>query len=93
MKNNMRTLPKRIRKRKHPPTPSVLTDHALLRFLERTGVINVRQFRNMLLTKGLKAACKESAEQKSTLRYLENGLSFTIVEGYVVTVVPIDMLR
>ena len=89
----MRTLPNRIRKRKHPPIPSPLTDHALLRFLERTGVINVRQFRNMLLTSGLKAACKESSEQKSTLRYIENGLSFTIVDGRVVTVLPVDMLR
>lgn len=93
MKNDMRTLPKRIRKRKHPPVPSILTDHALLRFLERTGVINVRQFRNTLLTNKLKAVCKESAEQKSTVRYFENGLSFTIVDGRVVTVLPIDMLR
>lgn len=89
----MRTLPKRIRKRKHPPIPSVLTDHALLRFLERTGVINVRQFKNALLTNKLKVACKESAEQKSTVRYLENGLSFTIVNGRVVTILPTDMLR
>ena len=58
----MRTVPKGARKRKHPSPPSILTDHALLRFLDRAGIIDVRQFRNMLLTAGLRAACKESGE-------------------------------
>lgn len=88
----MRTVPKGARKRKHPSPPSVLTDHALLRFLDRAGIINVRRFRNMLTTSGLRAACKESGELGSTIKYRENGLQFTIVCGRVVTIVTLDMV-
>lgn len=88
----MRTVPAGSRKRKHPAKPSILSDHALLRFLERAEIINVRQFRNMLLTAGLRAACKESGELGSTMKYRENGLQFTIVNGRVVTIVTQEML-
>lgn len=87
----MRTVPTGSRKRKHPAKPSILTDHALLRFLDRAGIIDVRQFRNMLLTAGLRAACKESEELGSTIKYNENGLQFVIYNGKVVTIVTQDM--
>jgi hypothetical protein len=87
----MRTVPKGARKRKHPSPPSILTDHALLRFLERERIIDVRQFRNMLLTAGLRAACKESGEIGSTIKYNENGLQFVIYNGKVVTIVTQEM--
>lgn len=87
----MRTVPTGSRKRKHPTKPSILTDHALLRFLEREGIIDVRRFRNMLLTAGLRAACKESGEIGSTIKYNENGLRFVICNGKVVTIVMQEM--
>lgn len=45
----------------------------------------------MLLTAGLRAACKESGELGSTIKYNENGLQFVIYNGRVVTIVTQDM--
>lgn len=88
-----RTLPSHIRKRKHPNPPHPITDHAIVRFIARTGVLDISKLRAYLYTKGLKAACKESREHQITMYYQEQGLDFTICKGMVVTVIPIDMLK
>lgn len=88
-----RTLPAHIRKRKHPTPPHALTDHAVLRFIDRTGVLDISALRAYLYTKGLKAACKESRETQTKITYKENELEFCIINGMVVTVLPIDMIR
>ena len=88
-----RTLPPHIRKRKHPNPPHAITDHAILRFIDRTGVLDISALRAYLYTKELKAACKESRETQTKITYKENGLEFCIINGMVVTVLPIDMIR
>lgn len=88
-----RTLPPHIRKRKHPNPPHAITDHAILRFIDRTGVLDISALRAYLYTKGLKAACKESRETQTKIIYKENGLEFCVINGMVVTVLPIDMIR
>lgn len=88
-----RTLPPHIRKKKHPNPPHPVTDHALIRFIGRTGVLDISALRAYLYTKGLKAACKESRETQTKITYKENGLEFCIINGMVVTVLPIDMIR
>lgn len=56
----MRTVPSHIRKKKHPAQPSPITDHSIVQFLDRTGVIDIKSFRKKLLTKRLRFALKES---------------------------------
>lgn len=87
----MRTLPAFIRKKKHPNKPSILTDHAILRFIERNQILDVKALRNMLCTTGLRSACKESEENQSRIIYKENGLTFVVMGGRVVTITTKDM--
>ena len=88
----MRTMPAYIRKRKHPNPPHPISDHALIRFIERTGVLDIKGLRAELYTKGLRAAVKESAEHQSKIFYKENGLEFVVFRGRVVTITTPDML-
>lgn len=87
----MRTMPSYIRKKKHPTPPHAITDHALIRFIERTGVLDIKGLRTQLYTPGLRAACKESAEHQSRIFYKENGLNYVIYNGKVVTITTADM--
>lgn len=86
-----RTLPSFIRKKKHPNKPSILTDHAIVRFLERNEIVDIKAMKNILCTAGLRAACKESEENQSRIIYKENGLNFVILRGRVVTITTKDM--
>lgn len=82
----MRTMPPSIRKKKHPNPPHPITDHALVRFVARNGILDISSLRAYLYTPGLKAACKESRDNNTTLYYNENGLNFCVVNGFVVTI-------
>ena len=88
-----RTLPPYIRKEKHPNPPHPVSDHAIVRFLARTKVIDISALRAYLYTKGLRAVCKESREHQTTIYYKELGLEFCVVNGMVVTVLPVDMIN
>lgn len=90
----MRTVPAHIRKKKHPAQPSPITDHAIVQFLDRTGVVDIKSLRRYFMTKRLCAALKES-KSRGNVNYLhfENGLVFYCREGRVMTVLPEDMMR
>lgn len=84
---------KHIRKRKHPKK-EIISDHAIVRFLERTQVVNIKAFRRQLMTKGLRQACAESREKTDMIiEYVENGLEFVIDNGTVKTILTPDIMR
>ncbi len=42
--------------------------------------------RSYLYTPGLKAVCRESRANSTTMYYTENGLNFCVINGQVVTI-------
>ena len=82
----MRTMPPSIRKKKHPNPPHPITDHALVRFIARNGILDISALRAYLYTPGLKAVCRESRANSTTVYYTENGLNFCVINGQVVTI-------
>lgn len=83
---------KHIRKKKHKKK-EVITDHAIVQFLHRTGVLNIKHLRSELMTPGLKRAISESRDNESILEHSENGLQFVIQSGNVKTILTYDNIR
>lgn len=63
-----------------------VTDHALVRWLDRTGAFDVEQVRAALASS--LERCADAAEQLGTTRYLivADGLSYLVRDGKLVTV-------
>lgn len=68
------------------PHPSGVTDHAVLRFLERVYCLNIEQVRaEICALPGLAAARKMGATSFSS-----SGVTFRIVDGNVITIIEND---
>lgn len=70
-----------------------VTDHALVRFLERSGALDVEQIRGLIagsLERGRKAA-----ERVGTANFavIVDGLRYVIRDGHLITVIPDDSDR
>jgi hypothetical protein len=63
-------------------TPSV-TDHALLRYLERVRGLDVEALKEEILTPGIVAAVKAGATAVKL-----NGITLVVANGRIVTVLP-----
>lgn len=61
---------------------SFISDHALLRYLERSGVINIKELKNALLTKDVMSAIYMGADKVHS-----NGYEFRIKNGKIVTII------
>lgn len=67
-----------------------VTDHALVRWLERTGALDVAALR-ALLAKSLEAAAEAAGKLDATrFLILADGLVYVVQEGRLVTVVDED---
>ena len=62
-------------------TKSFITDHATLRYLERTGIIDIKKLKNTLLTDEVLHAIYMNAE-----KVYSNGYEFRIKNGKIVTI-------
>lgn len=71
-------------------TRLAITDHALVRWLDRTGALDMEQLRELLAASLERAA--EAAERIGGGEYLilADGLVFIVRAGVVITVVPDD---
>ena len=68
---------------RNPRKKGFITDHALLRYLERIDGIDVEGIREKLDSEELR---KLSAENDGEGKFTLNGVRFTIAGGYVVSV-------
>lgn len=59
----------------------IVTDHAVLRYLERKGLINVPKVRKKIMSKPLKNSIRQGASG-----YIKDGLKYVIQDGRVVTI-------
>lgn len=66
-------------------TQSFVTDHATLRYLERTNIIDIKQLKNNLLTPEVLNAIYIGADKVQS-----NGYSFVIKNGKIVTIIKND---
>lgn len=83
---------KHVYKKKHKKKP-LISDHAIVQFLQRTEVLDIKKLRYELLTKGLKKAIQYTRDNEKVVEYNENGLQFIVENGYVKTIITTDMLR
>lgn len=83
---------KHVYKKKHKKRPTI-SDHAIVQFLHRTEVLDIKKLRAELMTKGLRKAIQFTRDNQATVEYNENGLQFIVENGYVKTIITIDMLR
>lgn len=70
--------------------PLAISDHALVRWLERTGAANVRQLKRILAESLLRAS--EAADRVSAAHYviLADGLVYVVRDGVLTTVIEDD---
>jgi len=70
--------------------PIAVSDHALVRWLERTGAVNVQQLK--LILAGSLQRASAAAEKVSAGRYviLADGLVYVVRGGVLVTVIEDD---
>lgn len=61
-----------------------ITDHAIVRFLERKGFINIKKLKEELLTPGLIQAIVSGANS-----YKEDNFEFIIKQGKVITIIDL----
>ena len=61
-----------------------LTDHAIIRFLERKKFIDIKKLKNELLTPGLITAIVNGAKS-----YREDGYEYIIKHGKVITIIDL----
>lgn len=67
-----------------------ITDHAVLRWLERKHGINIKRIRDLMLTDEVREAIDENQPQR---RYWSDGdVVFVIEHGAVQTVIPVNAL-
>lgn len=70
--------------------PIGISDHALVRWLERAGVLDVEQMRAALATALDRAWQAGAALQAREFLILSDGLVFVVREGVAITVMPDD---
>lgn len=63
-------------------TKSFITDHATLRYLERTKILDIKQLKDNLLTPEVLTAVYMGAD-----KVYSNGYSFVIKNGKIVTII------
>lgn len=84
---------KHINKKKHCPVHPI-TDHAIVQFLQRSEIINIKAMRRQLMTKGLRGALKISKQDaQRSYQHNENGIHYIIKNGTVVTIMTYDDVR
>ncbi|MFQ6744661.1 MAG: hypothetical protein ACLRFN_01645 [Alphaproteobacteria bacterium] len=83
---------KHVYKKKHKKKPTI-SDHAIVQFLHRTEVLDIKKLRAELMTKGLRKAIQYTRDNEKIVEYNENGLQFIVEKGCVKTIIPADMLR
>ena len=67
-----------------------VTDHALVRWLERTGAMDVESIRSMLEASLERAAKAVAGLDQSVYLILADGMVFVVREGMVTTVLDDD---
>jgi len=79
------TLNAEIARRKRPAPEPRLSDHALLRYLERIKGVDVEGARREIMTPGIVAAVKAMATS-----VIVNGARFLVKEGAIVTIMDVE---
>jgi hypothetical protein len=74
-----------LAKRRRPAPEPRLSDHALLRYLERVKGVDVEGARREIMTPGIIAAVKAMATS-----VLVNGAKFLVREGTIVTIMEVE---
>jgi len=77
-------------KKKHGRPRHPITDHAIVRFLEHTEILDVQSMRNMLFTKKVRDAVKLTKETGMEMQVCDNGLRFVVKEGSVITIMLME---
>lgn len=67
-----------------------ITDHALVRWLERSGAMDTEAMRDMLAASLDRAAEAAAALESSKFLILADGLVFVVQQGKVITVLEDD---
>lgn len=67
-----------------------VTDHALVRWLERTGAMDVETMRAMLAASLERAARAAAVLDQSKYLILADGMVFVVQDATVITVLPED---
>lgn len=70
--------------------PLTISNHALFRWLERSGVVDIEALRTALAAALDRAAAASAAIGAEEFLILANGLVYVIKDNVVVTVVPDD---
>ena len=84
---------KHIRKKKHPKAHPI-SDHAIVQFLHRSQIIDIKAMRRQLMTKDLKKALQLSKNNLDAIyQHNENGLQYIVRGGSVVTIMTYDDVR
>lgn len=80
---------KHINKKKHPKAHPI-SDHAIVQFLHRSEIIDIKAMCRQLMTKNLKKALQLSGASKMVYEHNENGLHYICRGGTVVTIMTYD---
>lgn len=84
-------LPKPFTPKKYrPPTPPVITDHALVRYMERVMQIDVERLRNELLSGGRAELIRTMGTGQL---HTPEGATLLIIDNKVVSVLRTDELK
>lgn len=85
VRNDFQTYSAELAKRRRPAPEPRLSDHALLRYLERVKGIDVEGARREIMTPGIVAAVKALATS-----VLVNGAKFLVRDGTIVTIMEVE---
>ena len=84
-------LPKPFTPKKYrPPTPPVITDHALVRYMERVMEIDVERLRNDLLSDGRAQLIRTIGTGHL---HTPEGATLVVLDGKVVSVLRTDEMK
>lgn len=79
--------------RRAPPQLIDVTDHALVRFLDRAVGFDVEALRAMIATSLARAATKAGSIAQDRYEVRADGLRYVVRDGALVTILPLQAAR